>query len=297
MTTLRVGTRGSDLALWQTRWVIKVLRKVRPDVEFEEVVIKTHGDVARDQPFDAATWPAGAFIGALEHALVGSEIDVAVHSHKDLPSVGHEDLVIAAVPPRAAAHDVLVTQQPVELERLPAGFRLGTSSPRRRAQWRRYAGLETVPIRGNVPTRVAKLAAGEVDGVVLAAAGLQRLGIAAPHLTDLPADRFVPAPGQGALAVKTRRESAAREVVAAIDDDASRRAVEAERSFLAAVSAGGQTPIAALAKVTGSQIELHAQLFSDDALDFAEGREEGIDPAQVGAVLARRLRRQLQVMA
>ena len=296
MTTLRVGTRGSDLALWQTRWVIDALRKVHPDLEFEETVIKTHGDVARDQPFDAATWPAGWFVGALEQALVASQIDFAVHSYKDLPSLGPDDLVIAAVPKRAAVHDALLTQQPVDLERIPAGFRIGTCSPRRRAQWRRHANVEIVPIRGNVPTRVAKLESGEVDGVVLAAAGVLRLGITAPHMTDLPTDRFIPAPAQGALAVKTRRDSAARELLAAIDHDQSRRAVTAERAFLAAVSAGCQTPLGALAIVTGDQIELHAQLFSDDDRYVAEGTEVGTDPARLGAVLAQRLRRQLQVM-
>ncbi len=296
MTTLRVGTRGSDLALWQTRWVIDALRKVHPGLAFEETVIKTHGDVARDQPFDAATWPAGWFVGALEQALVASQIDFAVHSYKDLPSLGPDDLVIAAVPKRAAVHDALLTQQPVDLERIPAGFRIGTCSPRRRAQWRRHANVEIVPIRGNVPTRVAKLESGEVDGVVLAAAGLLRLGITAPHMTDLPTDRFIPAPAQGALAVKTRRDSAARELLAAIDHDQSRRAVTAERAFLAAVSAGCQTPLGALAIVTGDQIELHAQLFSDDHRYVAEGTEVGTDPARHGAVLAQRLRHQLQVM-
>ena len=297
MTTLRVGSRGSDLALCQTRWVIDALRKVYPDLEFQEIVIKTHGDVKRDQPFDQATWPAGWFVGALEEALVASHIDFAVHSYKDLPSRGSDDLVIAAVPQRAAAHDVLLARRPVDLERLPAGFRIGTSSPRRRAQWRRHADVETVPIRGNVPTRVAKLASGEVDGLVLAAAGLQRLGITAPYTANLPTDRFVPAPAQGALAVKTRRDSAAREPLAAIDHDESRRVVDAERSFLAAVNAGCQTPLGALATVTEKRIDLHAQLFSDDGRDMTEGTETGSDPARLGTALAERLRRQLQVMA
>ena len=189
MTLLRVGTRGSALALRQTRWVIGELHKRRPELEFQEVIIKTHGDVAHDQPIDSSNWPVGGFVGAIEQALLASEIDFAVHSYKDLPSVGPEELVIVAVPPRAAVHDVLLTRQAIDFEQLPNGFRIGTSSPRRRAQFLRFAGVETVPIRGNVPTRVKKMETGQVDGVVLAAAGLERLGLTAPHMMNLATDR------------------------------------------------------------------------------------------------------------
>ena len=148
MITLRVGTRGSALALWQARWVITELRRAHPEIDCEEVIIRTHGDVATDQSFDSSTWPAGGFVGAIEQALLKSEIDLAVHSYKDLPSIGPDGLEIVAVPPRASVHDVLVTQQPVDLEQLPAGFRIGTSSPRRRAQFQRFVNIDTVPIRG-----------------------------------------------------------------------------------------------------------------------------------------------------
>ena len=295
MTLLRVGTRGSALALWQTRWVIGELRKRRPELEFKEVIIKTHGDVAHDQPFESSNWPVGGFVGAIEQALLASEIDVAVHSYKDLPSVGPEELVIAAVPLRAAVHDVLLTRQMIDIEQIPHGFRIGTSSPRRRAQFLRFAGVETVPIRGNVPTRVQKMETGQVDGVVLAAAGLERLGLTASHMMDLATDRFVPAPRQGALAIQTRRDSTARGILAALDHLPSRRAVDAEGSFLAAVEAGCQTPVAALARVFDEGIELRAQLFSDDGRDLAEGSETGSNPSQLGAVLGHRLKQQLHV--
>ena len=295
MTLLRVGTRGSALALRQTRWVIGQLHRRRPELEFQEVIIKTYGDVAPDQPIDSSNWPVGGFVGAIEQALLASEIDFAVHSYKDLPSVGPEELMIAAVPLRAAVHDVLLTRQAIDIEQLPNGFRIGTSSPRRRAQFLRFAGVETVPIRGNVPTRVQKMESGQVDGVVLAAAGLERLGLTASHMMDLATDRFVPAPRQGALAVQTRRESAARDILAALDHQPSRRAVDAEGSFLAAVDAGCRTPVAALAKISDGEIELHAQLFSDDGGDLAEGSETGSNPSQLGAVLGRRLKQQLHV--
>lgn len=295
MTALRVGTRGSALALWQTRWVIGELRRARPELEFEEVIIKTRGDVAHDQSFESSKWPAGGFVGAIEQAMLRSEIDLAVHSYKDLPSIGPDGLEIAAVPPRAAVHDILVTQRRVDIDQLPGGFRIGTSSPRRRAQFHRYVNIDTVPIRGNVPTRVKKVEAGELDGVVLAAAGLQRLGLSGPHMIDLAMDRFVPAPRQGALAIQTRSDTEATTICAILNHEPSQRSVDAESSFLAAVDAGCQTPVAALATISSQEIQLHAQLFSDDGRDFAAGTETGSDPSQVGAMLGDRLKQQLHI--
>ncbi len=283
------------MALWQTRWVIGELHRARPELEFEEVIIKTHGDVAHDQPLESSNWPAGGFVGAIEQALLESRIDVAVHSYKDLPSIGPDGLEIAAVPPRAAVHDVLVTQRAVDLEQLPGGFRIGTSSPRRRAQFLRFVNIDTVPIRGNVPTRVNKVESAEADGVVLAAAGLQRLGLTGPHMIELSVDRFVPAPRQGALAIQTRRDTEATKICAILNHKPSRRSVDAESSFLAAVDAGCQTPVAALATITSQEIQLHAQLFSDDGRDFAEGSETGSVPSEIGALLGDRLRQQLHI--
>ncbi len=295
MTSLRVGTRGSALALWQSRWVIGELRRARPEIEFEEVIIKTHGDVATDQSFDSSNWPVGGFVGAIEQALLESRIDVAVHSYKDLPSIGPDGLEIAAVPSRAVVHDVLVTQRLVDINQLPGGFRIGTSSPRRRAQFQRFVNIDTVPIRGNVPTRVGKVESGELDGVILAASGLQRLGLSGPHLIDLAVDRFVPAPRQGALAIQTRLDTEATRICAILNHKPSRRGVDAESSFLAAVEAGCRTPVAALATITFQEIQLHAQLFSDDGRDFAEGIEMGSDPSEIGALLGDRLKQQLHI--
>jgi hydroxymethylbilane synthase len=293
MTTLRAGTRGSRLALTQTRWVCERLRAAHASLQIEEIIIKTQGDVAVDKPFDAS-WPVGSFVNALEAALLAGEIDFAVHSYKDLPSQSPQGLVIAAVPGREAVEDVLVVREPVDLDRLPDGFRIGTSSPRRTAQLRRLGDVVIVPIRGNVPTRLEKIKGDDLDGVVLAAAGLRRLGLRPEHVIDLPPDRFVPSPAQGALAVQARAGDEAAKLIAVLDDEEARRAVTAERSFLAAVEAGCQTPLGALATVSGDRIELRAQLFSDDGERLVEGVEEGDDPQQVGSRLAGRLLAELQ---
>ncbi len=293
MTVLRVGTRGSELALWQTRWVCDELRKIHPALRIEETIIKTYGDEKADRPF-GGEWPVGAFVRAIEEALLMRRIDFAVHSFKDLQTAPTTGLTIAAVPPRQVVHDVLLTCEPVDLEHVPAGFRVGTSSPRRSAQLGRLGEVEVVPIRGNVPTRVAKLGREKLGGVVLAAAGLRRLGIRHEPRIDLPSDWFVPAAAQGALAVQTRENDEAGEIVCCLDDGPSRWAVEAERGFLRGINAGCHTPAGALATVEGSTISLHAQLFSEDGLDVFDGVEVGEavggSTAAIGLSLAERLK-------
>ncbi len=293
MTTLRVGTRGSDLAMWQTNWVSDLLREIHPGLEIEQVIITTHGDTATDAPFDAASWPAGGFVGAIEQALCEDRIDFAVHSYKDLTTQSPEELIVAAVPPRAMVCDVLLTREAIELEDVGEGFRVGTSSPRRAAQMRRHANVEIVPIRGNVPTRVKKLECGDYDGIMLAAAGLKRLGIDPKHMIELPVDRFVPAPAQGAVAVQTKRGTEAEKIVSAIDDANSHRTVRAERSFLKAIEAGCHTPVGALAHLKGDAIEIHGQLFSDDGGRMVEAIMTGSDPLELGQILAGKLKSEL----
>ncbi len=292
MTLLRVGARGSDLALWQMRWVCDRLREAHGSLQFEEIIIKTHGDTATEQLFDA-NWPVGGFVGAIEQALAGEQIDFAVHSYKDLQTAASPGLVIAAVPAREVVHDVLVTLKPVDLDNLPVGFRLGTSSPRRSAQFRRVADVEIVAIRGNVPTRIAKMQQEGLDGVILAAAGVKRLDIKPTHVTDLPTDRFVPAPAQGALAIQVRERSDAAGLVAAIDDELARRTVRAERAFLEGINAGCHVPVGALATLEGASVSLYAQLFSDDGCRVVEGTQSDDDPESAGRQLADRLLREL----
>ncbi|MCH8150218.1 MAG: hydroxymethylbilane synthase, partial [Planctomycetes bacterium] len=229
MTKLRAGTRGSDLALWQTRWVHDRLLEIHPSLEIQQIIISTHGDTATEQLFDA-NWPVGGFVGAIEQQLASKRIDYAVHSYKDLQTAVTAGLIIAAVPVREVVHDVLVTREPLDLDRLPKGLRIGTSSPRRSAQLRAVADVEIVPIRGNVPTRVRKVDKGELDAVVLAGAGVKRLSINPNNVIELPPDRFVPAPAQGALAIQVRENSEAARIVASIDKPELRRAIDAERA-------------------------------------------------------------------
>ena len=284
------------MALRQTTWVCDRLAETHPSLNIEQVIIKTHGDVATDQPV-GTDWPVGAFVSAIERALVEKRVDFAVHSYKDLQTVETAGLVIAATPAREVAHDVVLTRASLGLPDLPAGARIGTNSPRRAAQLRRYGDFEIVPIRGNVPTRIAKIEREGLDGVVLAAAGLKRLGIVYPHVIELPADQFLPAPAQGALAVQARRESMAAEMVAVLDDPPTRRAVTAERSFLRRTKAGCHAPVGALATVEGEVVSLRARLFSDDYARVAEGVESGVDAEAVGVRLADRLLGELKDQA
>ncbi|MCH9001157.1 MAG: hydroxymethylbilane synthase [Planctomycetes bacterium] len=288
MTKLRAGTRGSDLALWQTRWVHDRLLEVNPSLEIQQIIIATHGDTATEQLFDA-NWPVGGFVGAIEQQLASKRIDYAVHSYKDLQTAVTAGLIIAAVPVREVVHDVLVTREPLDLDHLPKGLRIGTSSPRRSAQLRAVADVEIVPIRGNVPTRVGKVDKGELDAVVLAGAGVKRLSINPNNVIELPPDRFVPAPAQGALAIQARENSEAARIVASIDKPELRRAIDAERAVLEGIHAGCHTPVGALAKVDGEEVTLHAQLFSDDGERMVERTETGDDPRELGLRLAKRL--------
>lgn len=292
-TRLRVGTRGSDLALWQTNWVCERLKEAHPSLKIEQTIIKTHGDVIAERKFDK-DWPVGAFVSALENALLENRVDFAVHSFKDLQTAPTEGLTIAATPQREVVHDLLLTRTNVRLEDLPKGARIGTGSPRRSAQLQQLGEFEIVPIRGNVPTRVAKIEREGLDGVVVAAAGVKRLGIEHPFVIDLPTDRFLPAPAQGALAIQTRVDDEAEALIAVLDHPGTHRAVDAERFVLSAINAGCHTPVGALARVEGSKIELHARLFSGDFARCAEGVESGDDPRVVGTALGLRLLAELE---
>lgn len=288
MTRLRVGTRGSELALRQTRLVCDALRDVDPSLRIEEVVIRTHGDARPDAAIDA-DWPMGGFVGAIELALLRGEVDFAVHSFKDLPSAPRRGLMVVATPPREAVHDVLVTRGPREFDAIGPGTRIGTSSPRRAAQLRWFRrGVEVVPIRGNVPSRIARMDELGLDAVMLAAAGVRRLGMCPKHMIELPQDQFVPAPGQGALAVQAREGDAIVDLLSRLDHTPTRRAVTAERAFLAEVGPGCQTAIAALAILNGESIRLMGQLFGAGG-QLIQDTVEALEPEAAGVALARAL--------
>ncbi len=292
--TLRVGTRGSDLAIVQTRWVCNELRKYVSDLAIEEVIIATHGDHYALQPVTDEQWPMGGFTSAIERALLEGTIDLAVHSLKDLPVQVTSGTIVAATPMRESPHDVLVTAEPVSLDALPNGMRIGTSSPRRAAQIKRCGNVETVALRGNVPTRIARVGC-DLDGVILAAAGLRRLNLTPPNKIDLPLKEFLPAPGQGALAVQVREDD--DEVVrfaSAIDDVQTRLAVTAERALLAEIGGGCSAPVGAFATVDNKVIRLQGQVFPADGGKEARDEERGDHPEQVARRLADRLRAQLE---
>lgn len=277
---LRVGTRGSPLALAQTGWVIARLKAAWRELEFEPVVVKTEGDLDQDTPL-SEMGGRGVFVRAVERALLSGEVDLAVHSLKDLPARERPGLVLAAVPAREDPRDALVTATGLSLDELPAGALVGTSSPRRRAQllWRRK-DLRCAPLRGNVETRARRVLRCEFDGAVLAVAGLVRAGLDVPW-RPIPIDVMLPAPCQGALAVQARLgDEEARAVAAAVEDGEARAAVDAERRLLAALGAGCHTPVAIYCRrnpASGGWV-MDAALFSPGCDERVSVRRSGDDP-------------------
>ncbi|MGW0778654.1 hydroxymethylbilane synthase [Streptomyces sp. NPDC002835] len=251
---LRLGTRRSKLAMAQSGQVAEAVRRITGrDVELVEIT--TYGDVSREHL--AQIGGTGVFVAALREALARGEVDFAVHSLKDLPTTQPDELALAAVPKREDPRDVLIARDGLTFEQLPNGARIGTGSPRRMAQLNAYArthGLtvETVPIRGNIDTRIGFVRNGELDAVVLAAAGLNRIG-RTDEVTDfLSVDFVLPAPGQGALAIECSASDAdLAAALAELDDPPTRAAVTAERALLAALEAGCSAPVGALADLLG----------------------------------------------
>jgi hydroxymethylbilane synthase len=245
---LRLGTRGSALALAQSGHVADALRE-RTGRHVELVRVLTRGDV--DSSAIAQIGGTGVFVTALREALLAGEVDLAVHSFKDLPTADAPGLAVAAVPPREDPRDALVARDGLTLGELPSGARIGTGSPRRAAQLRALGlGLDVVPIRGNVDTRIGFVRDGELDAVLLARAGLSRLGRLAEVTEVVDPLQMLPAPAQGALAVECREdEDDLRSLLAVLDDADARAAVGAERALLAALEAGCTAPVGALAEV------------------------------------------------
>ncbi len=255
--TLRLGTRGSALALWQADEVTRRLRHAHPGLAVERVIVRTLGDRAQDaQPADLGE--VGLFTKELEQALLRGEVDIAVHSLKDLPTADTAGLVLAAILERADPRDALVGPPGATLATLPAGARIGTSSLRRRAQvLAARPDLQVLGLRGNVPTRLEKLARGDYDALIMAVAGLTRLGLHG-HITHyLEPSELLSAPGQGAVAVQVRADDGpARAVTSALDDLPTRIATATERTVLARLEAGCHAPVGALAVRDGGDLDL-----------------------------------------
>jgi hydroxymethylbilane synthase len=285
---LRLGTRGSPLALAQARSVQEALAAAHPGLRVEIVVIRTSGDASPPGVLP----PGGAkglFVKEIEEALLAAAVDAGVHSMKDLPARLAPGLVVGAVPARAPAHDVLVSGEARSLEGLPAGTRVGTSSVRRRAQLLAHRrDLEVVSLRGNVDTRLRRWRERRVDALVLAAAGLVRLGIVEPGAVALPPEEFVPAVGQGALAIECcLDDGATRHLLAALEDATAATAVAAERSFLATIGGDCNTPLGAHASVAGGEVVLRVLAMDHDGRRVF--RETGRAPAGEAQALGRAL--------
>ena len=264
-TVLRLGTRGSPLALWQSRHVAARLHELHPGLAVELVVLQTEGDQRQDRPI-AISDERGVFVRRIEDELLAGRIDLAVHSLKDLPTRQPEGLVIAAVPERHDPHDALLTINGATWDELPVGSFLGTGSFRRRAQLlNARPDLETVPVRGNVDTRVRKLLAGEFDGLVLALAGVERLGIRSVVCRPLDFSVCLPAVGQGALAIEIRADDrVTRGALKALNHAPSAQAVAAERAFLRRLGGGCLAPVGAHATIDGETLRLNAVVGDPD---------------------------------
>ncbi|HUO99964.1 MAG TPA: hydroxymethylbilane synthase [Gemmatimonadota bacterium] len=285
---LRLGTRGSVLALAQAR-----LAAGRLDAEgwaVELVTIRTGGD--RAQGDLSMMLARGAFVAELERALREEAVDVAVHSAKDMPVEEADGVIVVAYLPRADARDALVSGSQAGLAGLPEGARVGTESPRRRAfLLRERPDLEIVPIRGNLDTRLRKLDRGEVEALVVAVAGLDRLGLAGRISEVLEPGRMLPAVGQGALAIQVRAGERDARRLAVLDDPPTRQAVAAERAFLRAMGGGCRAPYAAHAVSDGENLTLDGAALEPDGREIVEGRARG--PAADGEALGSRLAAEL----
>jgi hydroxymethylbilane synthase len=283
---LRIGTRGSRLARWQADWVAERLRRLGQPAELLE--ISTHGDVQQAGPIEEIGAP-GVFTKAIQRALLAGEVDVAVHSLKDLPTDSVDGLLLAVVPPREDPADVLVSNVAKSVAALPRGARVGTGSLRRQAQLRHLRpDLVIENVRGNVDTRLEKLDAGRFDALVLAKAGLARLGCAERITQVLLPEIMLPAVGQGALGIECRADDAAtRAAVAALDDGATHAAVLSERALLAHLRGGCLAPVGAWGRFEGGVLHLSAVVLSSDGRQRLEANGSAL-PGD-GEALGRRV--------
>jgi hydroxymethylbilane synthase len=293
---LIIGSRGSKLALWQTEWVKSELERLTPGLEIEIKVLSTKGDRVLDVSLPKlGEQGKGLFTAELEEALFGGAIDLAVHSLKDLPTELPAGLQIGSITEREDVRDALVSGGGKTFIELPPGALIGTSSLRRHAQLRAARpDLMIEPVRGNLDTRLRKLDEGNFDAIILAAAGLRRLGYADRITEYLSEELMLSAVGQGALAIETRADDqAVNEIVRRINHQPTERACHAERAFLKGLGGGCLVPIAALGKIEGDEVSLDGLVAAPDGTEIVRGREKGlaVEAEIVGRKLADELLR------
>ena len=294
-----IGSRGSKLALWQAEWVRSRLADLRPQAEVRIEIVKTSGDVLRDAPL-SVIGGQGAFTKELEEALLSGRVDIAVHSLKDLPTILPESLRVAAVTEREDPRDALVLRsdagaRAVSLAELPRGAVVGTSSQRRRSQLKHLRpDVSVEELRGNVDTRLRKLDSGLYDAVILASAGLRRLGFENRISAALSTDEMLPAVGQGALGVETRDDDDTNDLVALLDHAPTRAACEAERALLRSLGGGCLVPIAAHASVTGARLRVEGLVAGPGGEHILRDavEDDAAQAVRAGETLAARLREQ-----
>lgn len=293
--TIVVGTRGSKLALWQTNWIIERLRAVNPDLKIETKIITTQGDRIQDRPLQSIN-NDGFFVRELEDALLRREIDLAVHSLKDLPHYQPEGLVVPVTPGRADARDALISKGNLSLEELPQNAVIGTSSTRRASQLLALRpDFKVLPLRGNVDTRMRKLQEGSpenYDAIILAAAGLDRLDRGSEITALLPYPAMLPAPGQGALGPECRADDTfLLALLSDLNDPAAQAAVVGEKTFMGALGGGCQTPVGCYLEVKDGQITGQAFVGSPDGAQAirVEYATEWDGTIEAGQALGRQL--------
>lgn len=283
------ATRPSKLARWQTQWVIDTLKNIHPGLECEEKIITTQGDKILDKPLPEIGGK-GLFTQELELELLSGAVHCAVHSLKDLPVENPTGLTIGCIPARAEVRDALISGRGYTLSTLPVNASIGTSSLRRAAQiLSARPDVRTVSLRGNVDTRLRKAMEGQYDAIILAGAGLTRLGLENYVTEWLSLDDMLPAPGQGALAVQCRANDATTlKLLGALEDDATRKAVTAERAFLSGLCSGCSVPVAAYAKIEDQNIVLKGLVISEDGRMAVQVNRTGTDAQTLGNELAQR---------
>lgn len=288
-----IASRKSRLAMWQSEHIARELKRLYPDCEVSILGLTTRGDQILDRPL-AEVGGKGLFVKELEAALEDGRADLAVHSAKDVPMRLPEGFCLAAITPREDPRDCLVSNVSASLDALPPGSVVGTSSLRREAQLReRHPALQVKPLRGNLDTRLAKLDRGEWQAIVLAAAGLKRLGLASRIRTLLEPEQSLPAPGQGALAIECREDrDALRQRLLRLEDSATSACVRAERALSRALSGDCQLPLAAYAVPSGTQIRLRALVAKPDGSKVVRAELIGpmAGPERLGETLAAKLR-------